>query len=46
VLLADDDVAGVEGGRVAGLATEHRDLTRGLPELGALLAGHGVAPGR
>ncbi|CAI9398818.1 HAD family hydrolase [Nocardioides sp. T2.26MG-1] len=46
VLFIDDNVANVEGARAAGLAAEHWELTRGLPELWSLLAGHGVEPGR
>ena len=46
VLLIDDHTPNVEGARAAGLAAEHWDLTRGLPELWTLLAGHGVEPAR
>lgn len=43
VLFVDDSLANVSAARSAGLAAEHWDLTRGLPSLVALLAGHGVA---
>lgn len=46
VLFIDDHAPNVEGARAAGLAAEHWDLTRGLPELWTLLAGHGVEPAR
>lgn len=46
VLFIDDHAPNVAGARAAGLAAEHWDLTRGLPELWTLLAGHGVEPVR
>lgn len=46
VLFVDDHLANVEGARAAGLAAVHWDLTRGMPALWSLLAGHGVDLGR
>jgi putative hydrolase of the HAD superfamily len=45
VLFVDDHLPNVEGARAAGLAAEHWDLTRGLPVLLSLLAGHGIELG-
>ena len=45
VLFVDDSLPNVLGARAAGLASEHWDLTRGLPALLELLARHGVVLG-